>query len=104
MDTDVYSFLLILFLILFHLPELRLGTIPGAGGTQRLPRLVGKSVAMEMILAGRSLSAKEALNCGVISKVLPDNADLVEKMLELAEKIVACKSRKLLENLENFTL
>ena len=64
-----------------------MGTIPGAGGTQRLPRLAGKSVAMEMVLAGRTLSAREALRCRVVSKVVAKEEDLRKEILDLAEKI-----------------
>ncbi|GMS77858.1 hypothetical protein PENTCL1PPCAC_33, partial [Pristionchus entomophagus] len=55
----------------FALNQIRLGSMPGSGGTQRLPRAVGKSVAMEMVLAGEPLSAADAKQSGLVSKVLP---------------------------------
>ena len=54
-------------------PEITLAAMPGAGGTQRLPRAVGKHVAMDMLLTGRSLDADEALAAGLVSRVVPDD-------------------------------
>lgn len=58
----------------FGLPETQLGLIPGAGGTQMLPRAIGKAKAMDMILTGRLLSAGEAEQAGLISRVVPADA------------------------------
>ena len=70
----------------FGLPEIKLGLIPGAGGTQALIRNVGKSKAMEMILTGSPISAEEALKLSLISKVVP-HEKLMEETLKLAKKI-----------------
>jgi len=66
----------------FGQPEVNVGIIPGAGGTQRLPRLVGKYKAMEMILTGKSISADEAYRIGLVNRVVPP-----ESLMEEAKKI-----------------
>ncbi len=71
----------------FGLPEVKLGLIPGYGGTQRLPRLVGKGRAMEMVLTGESISAQEAARIGLVNGVVP-RENLIPKCRELAEKIL----------------
>ncbi|MBN8954439.1 MULTISPECIES: enoyl-CoA hydratase-related protein [unclassified Rhizobium] len=72
---------------LFGMPEATIGIIPGAGGTQRLVRAIGKSMAMEMILAGRRLDAREAKACGLISSIAADGRPIADHALEIAERI-----------------
>jgi len=79
----------------FGQPEINLGIIPGFGGTQRLPRLVGLAKARELILTGDMINAQEALRIGLVNRVVPDG-ELVKQTLGLAKKI-ASKSRVALE-------
>ena len=70
----------------FGQPEIKLGVIPGAGGTQRLTRFVGKSKAMDMVLTGRMMDAEEAERSGLVSRIVPTD-QLVEEALATANKI-----------------
>lgn len=70
----------------FGQPEITIGVIPGAGGTQRLTHAVGKAIAMEMVLCNRSLSAQEALHYGLVNRVVPPERFL-DEALALAESV-----------------
>lgn len=72
----------------FGAPEVKLGIIPGDGGTQRLPRLVGQGRAMEMVLTGDFIDAQEAFRIGLANKIIP-HEELMEKTMELAQKIAS---------------
>ncbi|KXU84048.1 enoyl-CoA hydratase [Paraburkholderia monticola] len=70
----------------FGQPEVKLGIVPGAGGTQRLPRAAGKSTAMLACLTGESMSAQEALLCGLVSKVVPRDG-LIDEAMRIGEQV-----------------
>src|SRR4051795_4754467 len=69
-------------------PEVKLGIIPGYGGRQRLPRLVGKAIAMQLLLAGEMISAQEAHRIGLVNEVVP-SAELISRAEAIAAKIIA---------------
>lgn len=73
----------------FGQPEINLGVIPGAGGTQRLTHAVGKALAMEMVLNDRRLSAEEAYRFGLVNRVVEADKDYLEEALVLARQIAA---------------
>lgn len=69
-------------------PEVKLGIIPGYGGTQRLPRLVGKGIAMQLVLTGEMITAQEAHRIGLVNEVVPQ-AELIARAEAIAQKIIA---------------
>jgi len=72
----------------FGQPEIKLGIIPGIGGTQRLPRALGKAKAMDLILTGRMMDAAEAERAGLVARVVPA-ASLMDEAMKIAETIAA---------------
>jgi enoyl-CoA hydratase len=72
----------------FGLPEITLGIMPGAGGTQRLPRFIGKAKAMDMILTGRMMDAAEAERSGLVARIVAADK-LIEEAMAAAEKIAS---------------
>jgi enoyl-CoA hydratase/carnithine racemase len=72
----------------FGQPEVKLGLVPGGGGTQRLPRLVGKGRALQLILSGKMISAQEAYRIGLVNEVVPA-ADLIPHAEEILKQIAA---------------
>ena len=72
----------------FGQPEIKLGTLPGAGGTQRLPRAVGKAKAMDLCLTGRMMDAAEAERCGLVARIFPTDT-LIEETLAAAQVIAS---------------
>jgi len=79
----------------FGLPEIKLGLLPGAGGTQRLPRAIGKAKAMDMCLSARMLDAEEADRYGLVSRVV-DDASLREEALALAASVASFSASALM--------
>lgn len=80
----------------FGLPEVKLGLVPGAGGTQRLPRLTGLAAAMEIIGTGRTISAQEAFKSGLIDEVVTAD-NLISAAHKIAEKLAGTKLRRTLD-------
>jgi enoyl-CoA hydratase len=79
----------------FGQPEIKLGIIPGIGGTQRLTRAVGKAKAMDLILTGRMMDAAEAERSGLVARVVP-TASLMEEAIKIAETIAALSQPSLI--------
>src|SRR6185312_6653675 len=73
------------------LPEVLIGILPGGGGTQRLPRLVGAQTALDMIVSGRHVPAPEAKQLGILDEVLADGADLRREAVAYARRIAAVR-------------
>lgn len=71
----------------FGLPEVSLGILPGGGGTQRLPHLVGIAKAKELILTGKTINAEEALKIGLINQIVPED-ELLDNVLDLADQVL----------------
>ncbi len=72
----------------FGQPEIKLGVMPGSGGTQRLTRIVGKAKAMDLVLTGRMMDAIEAERCGLVARIVP-LADLMTEAMKTAETIAS---------------
>ncbi len=83
----------------FGQPEIKIGVLPGWGGTQRLTRLIGKSKAMDMCLTGRMMDAGEAERCGLVSRIF-DTHNLVDETIAIAKEIASKSASALMMNKE----
>ncbi|PJX25555.1 enoyl-CoA hydratase [Advenella sp. S44] len=79
----------------FGQPEIKLGTIPGLGGTQRLTRAVGKAKAMDLVLTGRMMDAKEAESAGLVARILPTE-NFLEEVIKIAQDMAAMSQTTLM--------
>ena len=83
----------------FGQPEVKIGTLPGAGGSQRLPRAIGKAKAMDMCLTGRLMDAAEAERSGLVARIFPTES-LLEETLKIAQTIAGYSLPVLMMNKE----
>ena len=80
------------------LPEVLIGLLPGGGGTQRLPRLIGPKTALDMIVSGRHVPAEEAGEMGILDRVIPADGDLLAEAIKLAEEMADVRPLPLIRN------
>ena len=83
----------------FAQPEVKIGLLPGWGGTQRLPRIIGRGLANEVILTGRNVIAKEALNIGLVNKVVPKE-ELINTCFHIANMILKNSPNAIAESIK----
>ena len=84
---------------IFAQPEVKIGLLPGWGGTQRLPRIVGRGLANEIILTGRNVTAKEALDIGLVNKVVPQE-ELMNTCFDIANMILKNSPNAIAESIK----
>jgi 3-hydroxyacyl-CoA dehydrogenase len=80
------------------LPEVLIGLLPGGGGTQRLPRLIGPKIALDMIVSGRHVPAEEAGEMGILDRVIPADGDLLAEAIKFAEEMADVRPLPLIRN------
>ena len=83
----------------FAQPEVKIGLLPGWGGTQRLPRIIGRGLANEIILTGRNVTAKEALDIGLVNKVVPQE-ELMNTCFDIANMILKNSPNAIAESIK----
>lgn len=86
----------------FGQPEVKIGTIPGLGGSQRLVRAIGKSRAMEMVLTGVTIPVQELQHSGLIARIVPED-QLVDEALKMAQQIASLSRPVSMWNQQSFT-